>query len=859
VSETSGVPAGLDELSLARLEEGRTQLTALIDEHAALGEAVVAERNSGYYNAPGMPEGPALSAAQAWDVADRLEGRSPEQLRCLLLATAEYLARGGHEYGMPADCWYDLTHLPLGLVTGDVRLLAATAEPGGRSGGYQPFKFVVEQVGRLLDEGALGAASLAEAVAGQAAAWNAMAYHRYSASYILENLGNREIEQDQVRGPAAIRDKAFELAGYPPAPPPLEGAVSRNDAFGLAVIGWLGLKEDWPPGVAALLGHCSTAKAPRPASRWEKACRQRLAEVTEPSALLRHLLGLVLSTEPVSYLTSEGRMAVLVGFNEQLIKGLIWAAGILDPPWLPEILRAVAAHCLRLCSGHVFRDTAVPGEKIPYACMRALASSGSDASLLALARIGRATSNGAVLKNLTRTLEEVSARHGMSAASLLERLTPDHGLDEHGQVTLQTEAGTWTLNLDDRHGATVNGPSDLPVPQEVAETLAELKATMSVVRQRLEGLFAQRREWHADDFGDCYIRHPLTGWLARRLVWSFTPESGPPLTGFPGPDGQTVRTTQGTRAVPPDCVVSFVHPVLLSPGDRGELRRLAGELSITQPLRQLWREIYELTAEERATGLWSGRYAGHVLRFNQCYGLARRRGWSGGFLSGAWDGGDSAIARRDYSSAGLRASWAIAQLDQLSTEVAVDLCMTENVSFSPLGDSVRAPVPLADVPPEIFSEAMRDLDLVVSVTTVANDPIWLEEYCGHPGLDTYWERISAGGLDQLRVNRREVLTPFFEGEAVSRPYRLTDRELIVTGSLATYRIDLATANVQLQPTGKWLSFDTRLGPFDGLDLGVPGLPALDDDEILQRVLVRAAILADDERLASRKLLRQIRG
>ena len=38
-----------------------------------------------------------------------------------------------------------------------------------------------------------------------------------------------------------------------------------------------------------------------------------------------------------------------------------------------------------------------------------------------------------------------------------------------------------------------------------------------------------------------------------------------------------------------------------------------------------------------------------------------------------------------------------------------------------------------------------------------------------------------------------------------------------------------------------------------------GLPAVDDDEILQRILIRAAILADDEQLASRKILRQIRG
>ena len=43
------------------------------------------------------------------------------------------------------------------------------------------------------------------------------------------------------------------------------------------------------------------------------------------------------------------------------------------------------------------------------------------------------------------------------------------------------------------------------------------------------------------------------------------------------------------------------------------------------------------------------------------------------------------------------------------------------------------------------------------------------------------------------------------------------------------------------------------------DHHILGLPAIDDDEILHRILIRAAILADDEHLASRALLKQIRG
>jgi hypothetical protein len=159
----------------------------------------------------------------------------------------------------------------------------------------------------------------------------------------------------------------------------------------------------------------------------------------------------------------------------------------------------------------------------------------------------------------------------------------------------------------------------------------------------------------------------------------------------------------------------------------------------------------------------------------------------------------------------------------------------------------------------VFSEAMRDLDLVVSVSTVANDPIWLENYAGQPVLDEYWERVAAGGLDHLLARRHEILAPFCTGEAAGDRYRLTDRYLFITGSLATYRIDLATANVRMEPAGRWLSFDTRLPAHREDEHAILGLPAVDDDEILERILVRAAILADDEQLASRKLLEQIRG
>jgi hypothetical protein len=105
--------------------------------------------------------------------------------------------------------------------------------------------------------------------------------------------------------------------------------------------------------------------------------------------------------------------------------------------------------------------------------------------------------------------------------------------------------------------------------------------------------------------------------------------------------------------------------------------------------------------------------------------------------------------------------------------------------------------------------------------------------------------------------RRQLLAT--APEATGDRYQLTDRHLTITGSLATYRIDLATANVRTEPAGRWLSFDTRLSADQEYQHKILGRPAVDDDEILQRILIRAAILADDQQLVGRKLLKQIRG
>ena len=117
--------------------------------------------------------------------------------------------------------------------------------------------------------------------------------------------------------------------------------------------------------MAGLLAHCAKARSARPSARWQKACRQRLDAVADASALLCALLDLVVTTEPITFLGASWRRPVLIGYNERLVRGLVWAVGVLDPDWLAQALPEVAVPCLQLGRGRGYPPKPVPGTKIP--------------------------------------------------------------------------------------------------------------------------------------------------------------------------------------------------------------------------------------------------------------------------------------------------------------------------------------------------------------------------------------------------------------------------------------------------------------------------------------------------------------
>ncbi len=121
-----------------------------------------------------------------------------------------------------------------------------------------------------------------------------------------------------------------------------------------------------------------------------------------------------------------------------------------------------------------------------------------------------------------------------------------------------------------------------------------------------------------------------------------------------------------------------------------------------QPFKQVFRELYVLTTTERSDRTVSHRYAGHQVNSRQALALLGQRGW----ISQPEEG-----IRRTFHELDLSV-W-LTFVNGYFTPTEVEGLTLEGVEFTKRGE--WKPLELSQVSPLVFSEVMRDLDLVVSV------------------------------------------------------------------------------------------------------------------------------------------------
>jgi hypothetical protein len=395
----------------------------------------------------------------------------------------------------------------------------------------------------------------------------------------------------------------------------------------------------------------------------------------------------------------------------------------------------------------------------------------------------------------------------------------------NGPVSVAEDGVTVTLSVDEegspqldvRRGdkALASVPAALRKVPPIAvlrQRKTDLTRQASRVRSSLEAAMVRQEPLTADDLA-ALERHPVVSPMLDLLV--FVDEAGRTMRRA----GQRFESAAG-HAVDPGGPLRVAHPVDLVNGDWIAWQQRLFVDAKRQPFKQAFRELYTLTDAERSAGPATHRWEGHQVQPRQAMALFGRRGW----LTDR-DAGDVSKVFHAHNIVAR-----VAFLGAFGTPVEVELPTIQAVYFTKRGDYLAQPID--QVPPIVFSEAMRDLDLVVSVAHAG-------------GVDP---EASASTVEMRAALVRETAR-LMKLDNVQH----VNSHVVIEGSLGEYSVHLGSATVHRRPGGALCII-----PVDAQRRGRIFLPFADDDPKTAEVVAKVLLLARDTTIKDPTILQQLR-
>ncbi|HLO16786.1 MAG TPA: DUF5724 domain-containing protein, partial [Anaerolineales bacterium] len=360
-------------------------------------------------------------------------------------------------------------------------------------------------------------------------------------------------------------------------------------------------------------------------------------------------------------------------------------------------------------------------------------------------------------------------------------------------------------------------PSAVKKNERVAEILdrkQQLDRQVSRMRLSLEQSMCRGDEFNVSEIKTLF-RHPMLKVMIEQLV--FVSADG---LGYPVHSGAALYDHKGRQIPLKDSDrVSIAHPLDLLQTKKWHLWQHECFIAErVQPFKQVFREVYVLTSNERDEGNLSRRYAGQQLNPRQALALFGQRGWVVDPNEGV---------QKTFHQEGISAR--VGFLNGAFTPAEVEGLTLEAVAFTKRGG--WEPLKLETIPSRIFSEVMRDLDLVVSVAHAG-------------GVDP---ESSTSSIESRTALIRETVNLLNLGNV-----QLSEKHVTIDGKLANYNINLGSGVVHRQPGGA-----ICIIPVHSQHRGRIFLPFADNDPKTAEIVSKVILLARDEQIKDPTILEQI--
>ncbi|MFO0714812.1 MAG: DUF4132 domain-containing protein [Sandaracinus sp.] len=272
-----------------------------------------------------------------------------------------------------------------------------------------------------------------------------------------------------------------------------------------------------------------------------------------------------------------------------------------------------------------------------------LGAMGTDLALSLVGRVSRSGARQYMKDRAVEILAEIAAARGLSSDELEDRTAPDLGLDENGTMVFDFGPRAFRVGFDEHLRPFVQSADgsekldsfprasktdDAEKAKAASEAWKHLRGEAEKVAKdqiaRLERMMGDERRVAVDVFEDAFVRHPLVGHLAKRLVWAAFDAKGTLLHTFRVAEDRTFATVEDDAVVlPADARVGVVHPYTLrsTPELVAKWGQQLSDYAIAQPFGQLTRPVVELTPAQI-----TARYAEKTAPTGLLFGL-RAFGW----------------------------------------------------------------------------------------------------------------------------------------------------------------------------------------------------------------------------------------
>jgi Family of unknown function (DUF5724)/Domain of unknown function (DUF4132) len=349
--------------------------------------------------------------------------------------------------------------------------------------------------------------------------------------------------------------------------------------------------------------------------------------------------------------------------------------------------------------------------------------------------------------------------------------------------------------------------------QELRARRKQLETQNSRMRQSLERAMIHGDEFTVKELRDLQ-KHPLVRPMLERLVFI----DGAQFGFFAGKNlvsasGELLGITSKT--------LRLAHPVdFFAAKNWAEFQQHFFVSQRQQPFKQIFRELYLPTLAELEAKTISSRYAGHQVNPKQSVALLGSRGWVV-----PYEGDTSRTFFADSLTAHVERKYGY------TTPAEVEAPAIDTVYFTKRNDWQR--LPLEQIPPRLFSETMRDLDLVVSVAHIG-------------GVDPEASQSTTEMRGTLLLETLRLLK-------ISN-VKLEKNVALIAGKLGKYSVHLGSATVHQQPGGA-----VCLVAVPNQARGRIFLPFADADPRTAEVIAKVLMLAKDDEIQDPILLRQLVG